>query len=85
MKWTPQSPATPGLSKWDHITSPTPLGLIVIEWKSSRKLPIYSIRLDGKFLGDGDSLQDAKMLAEQYLFAVCEELGRFLEVPRGRM
>ena len=78
MNWTEQKPPTEGESFYDHITCKTPLGEVLIEWKSWKKDSDYSIMLNDVYLGTEYGLNEAKYHAEKYLMEKLKELVEFL-------
>ncbi len=63
------TPASPDGDKsfYDHVMAETPFGRILIEWKSWKDYPTYTIQMpwfppDGLLFGN--SLEDAKIVAQ---------------------
>ena len=79
MNWTEQKPPTEGVSFYDHVSLETPLGLIMIEWKSWKDSPSYDIMIDGNWLGVEYDLGTAKCKAIQFLKSKLDELNKFLK------
>lgn len=79
MNWTPESSPNEN-SNYDHIICETPLGRMIIEWKSWKVRPSYHIMLEGIWIGAEYSLDEAKQRARNYLIEKLEELKRFLEM-----
>ena len=80
MNWTEPKPPTDGESYYDHVKCETPLGLIKIEWKSWKESPSYDVSLDDNWIGQENSLKEAKKLALDYLTVVNITLNKFLEL-----
>jgi len=74
MKWTEAAPPTEGISHYDHVTLTSPIGDIVIEWKSWKERPSYDVEMSGVWVGCEYDLQDAKKLAENYLRKISDDL-----------
>lgn len=78
-KWTePESPKE-NVSYYDHCILNTPLGRIIIEWKSWKEHPSYDISIDDKWVGYEYSLQDAKRKSLDYLKNTLIELKEYLK------
>jgi hypothetical protein len=67
-----------GISYYDHTISETPLGTIIIEWKSWKERPSYDIMLNGEWLGVENNLPDAKTVALKHVLDKSQELITFL-------
>jgi len=79
MNWTEPKPPTEGESNYDHVRLQTPLGEIIITWKSWKESPSYDIEIGfGEWIGCEYSLEDAKEKAETYLVDKWKELDLFL-------
>lgn len=78
-KWTPNESPNDD-SYYDHTKLETPLGEIIIEWKSWKEWPSFDIfnRTMNEWVGSEDSLDDAKIVAEKYLEDKYDELGKFI-------
>lgn len=66
IEWSDPSPPISGGSPYDHVRA----FLIwewLIEWKSWKKYDSYTIYMDGNFIGNGVTLEDAKEQAQQSL------------------
>lgn len=79
MNWTENKPPIEGESYYDHTTCKTPLGLLKIEWKSWKDSPSYGIELEGNWIGSEYTLEEAKMIAKNYINKVSNELITFLK------
>lgn len=61
--WTEQ--AWPNAEcRYDHITAQTPMGAFSIEWKGWKAFDYRCVLLDGEYVGVGDTLDEAKAVAE---------------------
>ena len=79
MNWTEPKPPTEGVSREDHILCETPLGEIIIEWKGWKENPSYGVMLNHtEYLGVEYSLEEAKLVAYNYLKNKSKELLDFL-------
>ncbi len=77
MNWTdPISPTK--IIPYNHVICATPLGVAQIEWKGWKSYDSYSLSIRDEYIGDSDSLDDAKERARKYLIGKCEELSEFL-------
>lgn len=65
-------------SNYDHVFCDTPLGEIIIEWKSWKDMPSYDISMDGIWIGCKYSLIDAKYFSFYHLEEISNELNRFI-------
>jgi len=77
MNWTDQTKPTVGIP-YDHVLCQTPLGIALIEWKGWKNNDTYSLSIGGDYIGESDTLEDAKERARQYLIGKSEELSSFL-------
>lgn len=80
MNWSESLKADGDKSNYDHVKCESPLGVILIEWKSWKDSPSYGIGLEGQYLGSEYSLEDAKEKAREYLENKYNELGIFLKI-----
>lgn len=78
MNWTEPKPPTEGTSYYDHITTETPLGRAIIEWKSWKYSPSYSITIGDDYIDTEYDLEEAKILARNHLIEKHKELSDFL-------
>lgn len=80
MNWTEQKPPN-GEDRWyDHVECETPLGNILIEWKSWKINPDYGVIIeDSHWISTEYSLEDAKESARKYLEKKSEELKLYLQ------
>jgi hypothetical protein len=74
LNWTPEAPPTDGVSFYNHTICETPIGRIIIEWKSWKESPSYDVELDGKWIGVSYTLSEAKELAQNHIFDIIKEL-----------
>ena len=79
MKWTDPAKPIEGTSNYDHVILQTPIGVMMIEWKSWKENPDYSIDLDGVYVDTEYTLEDAKYRAKEHLERIQRELHDFLE------
>lgn len=61
--WTDETPGNNADSRYNHCSCETPIGLAVIEWKSWKSYPGYTLEIGGDFVGCFDSLDEAKQEA----------------------
>lgn len=59
---------------YTHVTSITPLGVIVIDWKSWKEQPDYDVSHGNEQIGTAYSLEDAKTIASEYMKSVVSSL-----------
>jgi hypothetical protein len=78
MKWTENKPPTKGISFYDHTISETPIGKIIIEWKSWKDRPSYDVMIDGEWIGVEYELTAAKDIALNFIKGKSEKLVTFL-------
>ena len=78
MNWTEPKPPTRDVSFYDHTICETPLGKIIIEWKSWKESPSYDIMLDGNWIAVEYDLETAKYVAKEYILNKQRELSDFL-------
>lgn len=84
LTWSEEAPPTEGISYYTHIISEiTPLGVFLIEWKSWKERPDYSIVLDDNYIDTVYSLEEAKKIAFDYLITKNKELTEFLNKLTG--
>jgi len=79
MNWTEPKPPTEGESYYDHVSLETPLGKIMIEWKSWKMDPSYDVELNGEWILCVYNLEEAKQDSLNYIKNKCNELTIFLE------
>lgn len=60
MNWTEPKPPTEGISFYDHVICETPFGQAIIEWKSWKLYDDYSVTIGDTYIGNENSLDDAK-------------------------
>jgi hypothetical protein len=78
MKWTENKPPIEGISFYDHTISETPIGKMIIEWKSWKERPSYDIMLENEWIGVGDDVDEAKDIALNFIKEKSEKLVTFL-------
>lgn len=76
--WSEERPPIENVSFYDHVVSKTPIGNMVIDWKSWKDRPDYDIHFNDQWIGCADSLEDAKKEGEEYLLSKLGELSAFL-------
>jgi hypothetical protein len=81
MIWTEPKPPTEGVSFYDYVDCETPLGKIRIEWKNWEESPSYDVELDSIWIGCEYSLEDAKIIGENYILSMFEKLKEYLSTP----
>jgi len=74
MKWTDNRKPTEGVSFYDHTKCETPIGTIMIEWKSWKDRPSYDIGINGEWIGCEYSLDEAKKTTHKWLKDKAEKL-----------
>lgn len=78
MEWTEPKPPTTNMSYYDHTIAETPLGRMIIEWKSWKEKPSYDVMLDDKWIGVSYDLDTAKQVGEIYLKDLLKKLDDYL-------
>lgn len=79
MQWTEPSKPLDGVSYYDHVILKTPIGDIIIEWKSWKEMDSYCITLNGdKWIGSEYDLDSAKNKAEDFIKSVSSQLIAFI-------
>ena len=78
MNWTEENEANNSIS-YNHVICDTPIGQIIIEWKGWKERPDYSIDIDNKYIGTEYTLDNAKLIAKDYLNNKLNELSIFLK------
>lgn len=64
LEWSDPKPPTKGISHYDHVTAETPLGQIMLEWKSWKEHDSPCGHMPwGEFIMGGD-LDEAKVQAQ---------------------
>lgn len=64
----------------DHVKCMTPIGEVVVNWKSWDEYDHFDIYINDDYIGFADSLEKAKDIAHNKLTEICESLGRFLGI-----
>ena len=81
MAWTEPSKAKEGVSHYDHVILETPIGKLIIEWKSWKDNDSYDIIFDNTtYVGSEMDLDSAKKLAETFIRNKSEELTKFVSI-----
>lgn len=78
MKWTEPKKATEGVSFYDHVIAETPIGRMIIEWKSWKDNNDYSVTLDNEWIGVGFDLEEAKQIGMDYLNEKLKKLTEYM-------
>lgn len=79
MNWSIESPPNKNIP-YDHtVWKVDEKNIFTIEWKSWKRDPSYSLMLNGEWLSENDSLQEAKDKALVHLMDRFEELYKILE------
>lgn len=78
MNWSEPKPPINNVSYYDHVKLDTPLGEMMIEWKSWKNHPSYDIMLSGEYIGVEYDLEAAKLKASEHLKYIYTELGKLL-------
>lgn len=77
MKWSEHLKGNDKVS-YDHVKMQSPLGEILITWKSWKELPSFDIEIDSVWIGCEYNLIEAKNSAIKYLKNKNQELTEFL-------
>lgn len=77
MNWSQTQEPNPQIP-YDHVLLNSPLGIMIIEWKSWKENPDYDLYLNGNLLYCAGSLESAKEFAKEYLTRLRDELDKFL-------
>jgi len=78
--WSEPTPPIIGISRYDHVTCLTPLGVAIIEWKSWKQSDSYSLTIVNEYIGEGFDLDGAKQLAVEWLSNKHKELSLVLGI-----
>lgn len=65
LSWSEPTPPTEGVSHYDHVITQTPLGPIMIEWKSWKHYPGYTCQMPWDEFINENELHDAKSAVQQ--------------------
>jgi hypothetical protein len=77
-EWTdPAPPANGDPSFYDHVIAETPLGEVVIEWKSWKDYPDYVCQTPWETFVCGETLEEAKIAVESSLLHLQKDLYEF--------
>jgi hypothetical protein len=78
LRWSENAGPTPNVSYYDHTICKTPIGRFIIEWKSWKSSPSYDLMFDEEWIGVGNTLDEAKKLAVDFLVNKHQELMNYL-------
>lgn len=81
MKWTEPAQPNEHVSRYDHVFSESPLGMVLIEWKSWKVSDSFSVTIGNVYIGEGLNLEDAKRIAKDWLLEKHNELSEVLALP----
>lgn len=79
MKWTEPTKATKGVSSYDHVIAETPIGRMIIEWKSWKDQPSYDVMINNDWVGVEYDLEDAKDIGVDYLNNLLKKLTEYMQ------
>ena len=79
MKWTEPKKSTERVSFYDHVIAETPIGIMIIEWKSWKDRPSYNVELNKECIGVEYNLDDAKKIGEGYLQGLLKKLTEYMQ------
>ena len=79
MKWTEPKKPTDGVSFYDHTIAETPIGRMIIEWKSWKESPSYDVMLDNEWIGVDYDLESAKQIGVKYLNDKLKKLTEYMQ------
>lgn len=75
MKWKIEEPNI--LSAYTYCNLQTPIGLFEIEWNQHESPVLYRVYREG-YIGQGDTLEEAKKVAEEWLEEKAKSLIDFI-------
>lgn len=78
MNWSENMPPINGKSYYDHTTLESPIGQIIIEWKSWKESPGYDVMINGDWIGFEYDLDNAKKLGENHIINIYSALKSFI-------
>lgn len=78
MKWTEPTKSTEGVSFYDHVIAETPIGRMIIEWKSWKDQPSYDVMINNDWVGVEYNLDDAKQIGVDYLKEQLKKLTEYM-------
>lgn len=78
MKWTEPTKPTEGVSFYDHVIAETPIGRMIIEWKSWKDQPSYDVMINNDWVGVEYDLDDAKQIGVDYLKDLLKKLTEYM-------
>lgn len=79
MKWTEPRKPTEGVSFYDHVIAETPIGRMIIEWKSWKDNDDYCVMLNNEWVGIEYDLDKAKQLGVDYLKDKIKKLTEYIQ------
>lgn len=79
MKWTEPKKSTDGVSFYDHTIAETPIGRMIIEWKSWKESPSYDVMLDNEWIGVDYDLESAKQIGVNHLNEKLKKLTAYMQ------
>lgn len=79
MNWTEHRKPTEGVSFYDHVIAETPIGRMIIEWKSWKESPSYDVMLDNEWIGVDYDLEIAKQIGVNYLNEKLKKLTEYMQ------
>jgi hypothetical protein len=79
MKWTEPTKAAEGVSFYDHVIAETPIGRMIIEWKSWKDQPSYDVMINNDWVGVEYDLEDAKAIGVKYLNNLLKKLTEYMQ------
>ena len=79
MKWTEPTEGTEGVSYYDHVIAETPIGRMIIEWKSWKDQPSYDVMINNDWVGAEYDLLDAKAIGVEYLNTKLKKLTEYMQ------
>ncbi len=60
--------------RYNHVFASSPIGRFSIEWKGWKEHDSRTVYLNGEYIGDYYTLDDAKLLAQKHLDTLVESL-----------
>lgn len=83
MMWSDISKPTEGVSFYDYTYLDTPIGRVMVEWKSWKESPDYSVSLktEDVYIGTAFDLESAKDMAFKH---IADKLARFMTCQKRK-
>lgn len=78
MHWSEIYTPNESVSRYNHTFLKTPLGEMIIEWKSWKTEPSYDLTVNGDYICSESSLDEAKNRAKTHLLEKYNELKIFI-------